>query len=132
MGGKLWFDKKQISETNKRTSKLLCTSYTATSFIYWHFIFLFQLTILTKSKQYIWSSLFVEPQILAKCPWQSALWSLIQKTFDSEWNALTHFATLTNYYIPKTLAVFTEKNIHYSQNVTGHLLKLVIKQTARH
>ena len=132
MGGKLWFDKKQISEINKSTSKLVCTPCTASFFIYWHFIFLFQLTILTKSKQYIWSSLFVEPQILAKCPWQSALWSLIQKTFDSEWNALTHFATLTNYYIPKTLAVFTEKNIHYSQNVTGHLLKLVIKQTASH
>ena len=25
------------------------------------------------------------------------------------------------------LAVFTEKNVHYFQNVTGHLSKLVIK-----
>ena len=70
----------------------------------------------------------LSPKSLAKCPWQSALWSFTQKTFDSVWNALTHFATLPNYYIPKMLAVFTEANIHYSQNGTGHLLKLVIKQ----
>ena len=39
---------------------------------------------------------------------ESAQWSLTQKTFNSEWNALTHFATLPNYYIPK-MAVFTGK-----------------------
>ena len=30
MGGKLCFDIKQISETNKRTSKLVCTTCTGT------------------------------------------------------------------------------------------------------
>ena len=57
MGGKRCFDEKtEISETNKRTSKLVCTPCPDTFFIYCHFIFLFQLTILTKSKQYLLGS----------------------------------------------------------------------------
>ena len=51
--------KNKFLKTKKSTSKLVCTPCTATFFIYWHFIFLFQLTVLTKSKQYIlWSEAY--------------------------------------------------------------------------